>query len=159
ARCTIFENNVVASNGNFSAPANSTAASVPWGNGFVLIGTYADLITGNTITGNPSAGVMGFENPNPFPATPDTIYFQLAGNAVVGNIFSNNATSGDAAAADITVEGGGFGTMQSTNNCFSGNTLTATVPSNLEVSWGCDQQTTPNPGQGAINYIFALQTA
>ncbi len=159
ARCTIFENNVVASNGNFTAPANSIAASVPWGNGFVLIGTYADLIRGNVISGNPSTGILGLENPNPFPATADTIYFQFAGNAVVDNTFAGNATNPDAAAADITVEGGSFGTMQSTNNCFSGNTLTTTVPPLLEAAWGCDQETTPNPGGDAVGFIFALQTA
>ena len=159
ARCTIFENNIVSSNGNFSAPANSIAASVPWGNGFVLVGTYADLISGNSILGNPSAGILGFENPNPFPATADTIYFQLSGNAVVGNTFARNATNPDPSAADITVQGGSFGSMQSTNNCFSGNTLTTTIPPLLEGAWGCDQQTTPNPGSDAINYIFSLQTA
>jgi hypothetical protein len=52
ARCTVFKKNIVANNDNFSTPANSTTASVPWGNGFILIGTYADLLKDNAIYGN-----------------------------------------------------------------------------------------------------------
>ena len=54
-RCTIFQRNVVANNDNFQTPANSTTASIPWGNGFILIGTYADLIDDNTITATRAA--------------------------------------------------------------------------------------------------------
>ena len=158
-RCTIFKNNVVKNNSNFTTPANSTTAGIPWGNGFVLIGSYGDLIDSNMITGNPSAGVLGFENPNPFPPTADTVFFQLAGNRISNNTFSGNATNADANAADVVLVGGLFGTMQSTNNCATGNTLTKTVPANLQTAWGCDKTTTPNPGGDALSYVLALQTA
>ena len=69
-RCTIIRNNVIENNGNLTTPANSTAASIPWGNGIILIGTYADSIKRNTIRNNPSTGILGTENPDPFPPTP-----------------------------------------------------------------------------------------
>jgi len=34
---------------NFSTPANSTRASIPWGDAIILIGTYVDLIVNNWI--------------------------------------------------------------------------------------------------------------
>jgi hypothetical protein len=156
-RCTIFRNNMVINNGNWSAPANSTTAGVPWGFGFALLGAYADLIDSNTITGNPSAGILGIENPDPFPPTSTTLYFQLAGNQISNNMFSGNGTEQDPSAADIVLVGGDYGAKQSTNNCAVGNHLTKTVPANLETTWGCNNATTPNPGDAALTYVFAEQ--
>jgi uncharacterized protein DUF1565 len=150
---------MVVDNNNFSTPANSTAKSVPWGNGFVLVGTYGDLIDSNTITGNPSSGLLGFENPDPFPATADTVFFQLSGNKISNNTFSGNATNSDPNAADIVLAGGLFGTRQSVNNCLSGNTVGKTTPSDLATTWDCSNAMTPNPGGDALNYILALQAA
>jgi len=158
-RCTIFRNNTVASNDNFTTPANSTTASIPWGNGFILLGTYGDLVDGNTITGNPSAGVLALENPDPFPATPATVFFQLSANKISNNTFSANATNTDPSAADIVLAGGLFGAHMSVNNCVSGNTLTKTTPADLATTWDCSQSTTPNPGGDALNYILGLQAA
>ena len=159
SRCTVFKNNVVANNDNFTTPANSTAAQVPWGNGVVLIGTYADLVDSNMIMGNPSAGVLGFENPYPFPVTSSTVYFQLAGNRISNNTFSGNATNTDPNAADIVLVGGLFGSRMSTNNCVTGNTLTRTTPSDLATVNDCSNATTPVPGGDAFNYILTLQAA
>ncbi len=159
ARCTIFRHNVVANNDNFSTPANSTTASIPWGNGFILIGTYADLILGNEIVGNPSSGLLGLENPDPFPPTVNTVYFQLAGNKVVRNTFSANGSNPDPSAGDITLLGGLFGQMMSTNNCFASNTFATSAPADIEGTWGCQNSTTPNPGGAALGYVLGLQTA
>jgi nitrous oxidase accessory protein NosD len=158
-RCTIFKNNIVANNNNFTTPANTTAASIPWGAGFILIGTYADLVEGNTITGNSSAGILGFENPYPFPITDATVFFQLAGNKISNNTFSGNGTNSDPNAADIVLVGGLFGQRQSMNNCLTGNTLTKTTPPDLATTWDCSNSTTPNPGSDAFNYLLALQSA
>jgi hypothetical protein len=158
-RCTIFQNNIVTNNGNFTTPADSTAAAVPWGNGFVLAGTYADLLDSNMITNNPSSGVLGTENPDPFPPTSQTVYFQLAGNQISNNTFSGNATNSDPSAADVVLLGGVFGQMLSTNNCATGNTFTRTVPPNLQGAWNCSNMTTPNPGSAALSFVLALQTA
>jgi hypothetical protein len=158
-RCTIFQNNTVTNNGNFTTPADSTTASVPWGNGFALLGTYADLLDSNTITNNPSSGILGTENPDPYPPTSTTVYFQLAGNGITNNTFSGNATNTDPSAADIVLVGGAFGQQLSTNNCASGNTLASTVPANLQGAWSCTNATTPNPGTAALSYVLALQSA
>jgi hypothetical protein len=158
-RCTIFQNNTVTDNSNFTTPTDSATAQIPWGNGFVLLGTYADEVDSNTITNNPSSGVLGTENPDPFPPTSQTVYFQFAGNQITNNTFSGNATNTDPNAADIVLLGGAFGQKESTNNCASGNTLTKTVPANLQTGWSCTNQTTPNPGTAAINYVLALQSA
>ena len=64
--------------------------AAPWGVGIELPGDYADLVEGNTITNNPTDGVLAFEYPNPFPPGPTTIYFQLAGNKIANNTFSGN---------------------------------------------------------------------
>jgi hypothetical protein len=160
ARCTIFRRNVVAENDNFSAPATSTTASSPWGNGFTLVGTYADLISDNDIYGNPSSGVLGFENPDPFPPTASTVYFQLAGNKIVNNRFSANGTgSTDPNAGDITLIGGVLGQQLSVNNCASGNTLLTSSPADIEGTWSCRNRTTPNPGAAAVGYLLNLQAA
>ena len=158
-RCTIFQNNTVTNNGNFTTPTDTTTASIPWGNGFVLIGTYADLVDSNTITNNPSAGILGTENPDPYPPTSDTVYFQLAGNKISNNTFSGNATNPDPSAADIVLIAGAFGQKLSTNNCASGNTLTRTTPADLQTGWSCDNATTPNPGTAALAYELTLQSA
>jgi hypothetical protein len=158
-RCTIFQNNTVTNNGNFTTPSDSTTGSVPWGNGFVLVGTYADVVDSNTITNNPSTGVLALENPDPYPPTSQTVYFQLAGNKISNNTFSGNATNSDPNAADIVLAGGAFGQQQSTNNCVSGNMAARTVPANLEGAWSCTNTTTPNPGIAALSFILALQSA
>jgi hypothetical protein len=159
ARCTIFRRNIVANNDNFSTPANSTTASIPWGNGFILIGTYADLVQDNQIYGNPSSGLLGLENPDPFPPTPSTVYFQLAGNKILHNTFSANGSNPDPNAGDITLAGGLFGQQLSVNNCFARNTFQTSVPADIEGTWGCQNATTPNPGADAFFYILDLQSA
>jgi hypothetical protein len=155
-RCTIFRNNLVENNDNLSAPANATIQQVPWGNGFVMPGTYADLVQGNTIRGNPSFGILGFENPDPFPPTDKTVFFQFAGNRFSNNKLSGNG-AGTAQGADIGLLGGLFGQQLSVNNCFSGNTFSRSVPADIEGTWGCQNNTTPNPGSELLSTLLDLQ--
>jgi Protein of unknown function (DUF1565) len=162
-RCTIFKENLVEDNNNLEAPANESTAAAPWGVGIELPGDYADLVEKNTIKNNVNNGVLGFEYPNPFPPTIDTIYFQLAGNRISDNTFEGNGTSGLELAGDVTLQGGIFssGKSQSTMNCVSGNSFTAaTHPAEIEGTWGCQNNTTPPPnnGFGSIEYLLALQT-
>jgi hypothetical protein len=158
-RCTIFRNNVIEENNNLSTPANHSTAASPWGVGVELPGVYADLVEGNTIRNNANNGLLGFEFPNPFPPQENTIFFQLAGNRISDNTFSGNGTLGGAFAGDVSLEGGFFGQKKSTNNCLSGNTFTAaTFPAKIEETWGCQNSTTPNPGEPeSIAYILELQ--
>ena len=90
------------------------------------------------ISGNKNFGILGVENPVPFPPTADTIYFQLAGNA-----FTNNKVTGGGY-ADIALAGGLFGAKQSVNNCFAGNVFKTSLPADLS-PWSCSLATTPNP--------------
>jgi hypothetical protein len=155
-RCTIFRNNVVENNNNLTAPQDAGAEG-PWGVGVILPGTYADLVTHNTIRGNANYGLLGLEMPNPFPPTSSTIYFQFAGNRIDTNSFSGNATNAaNAQRADIGLEGGAFGSQQSVNNCLAGNTFQTAIPASPEGTWGCQNATTPNPGPGLVGEILAL---
>ena len=106
ARCTIFRNNVVEGNNNLRAPRSSGSAA-PWGVGFEWPGDYADLVRNNTIRNNVNFGILAFENPNPFPPTEDTIYFQVRRNKFAHNLLMNNGTR--SGGADIGLEGGLFG--------------------------------------------------
>jgi hypothetical protein len=155
-RCTIFRDNLVENNNNFTTPANATLRQVPWGNGFVMVGTYADLVEGNTIRGNSSFGILGFENPDPFPPKAKTVFFQLAGNRFSGNTLEDNGAK-VAQGADIGLLGGLFGQQLSVNNCFSGNAFSKSVPANIEGTWGCQNSTTPNPGSELLGTLLDLQ--
>jgi hypothetical protein len=154
ARCTVFRNNRIVDNGNISTPANNTLLGAPWGVGVLLPGTYADLVKDNVIRGNPNFGALVFEQPNPFPPTPQTVYFQAAGNRVSHNTFARNGTR--SGGADVGLEGGAFGGMNSLNNCFSANTFGSSIPANIQVSWGCQNATTPNGGTGLVAKILQL---
>jgi hypothetical protein len=153
-RCTIFRDNVIADNGNLDTPANATILGAPWGAGVMLPGDSGDLVEHNTIRGNPTFGVLIFEQPWPFPPTPETVYFQVAGNRVSDNRFTGNASQ--AGGADIGLEGGVFGSMNSVNNCFAGNTFTTSIPAGIEGTWGCQNATTPNAGSALSSEILAL---
>ncbi len=148
-RCTIFRRNVIMNNNNLTTPGNGTSLQLPWGVGLEPVGTYGDLFTDNTISGNKSFGILGVENPVPFPPTADTIYFQLAGNA-----FTNNTVSGGGY-ADIAIAGGLFGAKQSVNNCFDGNVFKTSLPADLS-PWSCALDTTPNPDPVAVQKLFEI---
>lgn len=154
AHCTIFRHDVIANNGNLSTPANNTLLGAPWGVGVMLPGDYADLVDHNTITGNPTFGVLVFEQPDPYPPTPQTIYFQAVGNRITNNRFTRNGTQ--SGGADIGLEGGVFGAQNSLNNCFAGNSFATSIPGGIEGAWGCQNATTPNGGPGLLSEVLAL---
>jgi hypothetical protein len=147
-RCTIFRRNTITGNNNLSTPESGGSAA-PWGVGVELPGDYADLFRDNVISGNDNFGVLAFENPNPFPPTSKTIFFQVSGNAFVHNTFRGNGT-------DIGLEGGLFGSRQSVNNCFARNTFTTSVPADIEGAWNCSHATTPNGDGSLIGPILNL---
>lgn len=167
-RCTVIRKNLIVENDNLTVPVNESTGVAPWGAGVELPGTYADLVAGNVIAGNPTDGVLGFEYPNPF--TPEngfqgTIFFQLAGNAISHNRFFDNGSRGGAFTGDLTLLGGfsdifGYPESHSENNCVRGNLFTgATFPAQITRTWGCQNKTTPSPGGGlpAIEYLVGLQ--
>ena len=146
-RCTAFQRNRIVSNGNLTAPTNSTTAQIPWGIGVLLLGAYGDLVRNNVITGNPNFGLLALENPVPFPPTPKSLYFQVSGNKVVSNTISGGTY------ADLALEGGLYGSKQSVNNCFSGNRIGKSLPADL-TAWSCSLQTTPNSDAATTNTLF-----
>lgn len=167
-RCTVIRKNLVVENDNLTVPVNGSTGVAPWGAGIELPGDYADLVTDNLIAGNPTDGVLGFEYPNPF--TPEngfegTLFFQLAGNRISHNLFLHNGSRGGAFTGDLTLLGGfseifGYPQSHSENNCVSGNRFTgATFPTEIEGTWGCQNETTPSPGGGlpAVEYLVGLQ--
>jgi hypothetical protein len=161
ARCTVFKENLVTENNNLETPVNGSTEIAPWGVGIELPGDLADLVEDNTITGNVNNGVLGFEYPNPFPPVASTIYFQLSGDKIANNTFSENGTSGGSYASDITLQGGLFPhkTFTSDNDCASGNTVPDGVfPAALETEWSCSHSTTPPPnnGEAGLEYVEVL---
>ncbi len=156
ARCTIFRHNLIADNANIHSPAEADVLQAPWGVGIEMPGTYADLVEDNTITGNPTFGLLAFEFPHPFPPTSRTVYFQLSGNRISHNRFSGNATR--SGGADIGLAGGAFGTKRSVNNCLSGNSFTTSIPAHIQGTWGCQHATTPNPGAALAFEILRLES-
>lgn len=149
SRCTIFRRNQVYDNNLVNGPANSGTSGLAWGSGIVLVGAYGDLIYGNKVYGNRNLGIVGFEYPSPFPPTADTIYFQLSGNRVEQNVVSGGSY------ADIAFEGGLFGSQQSVNNCFVGNTAAKTMPADLS-PWSCDLNQTPNPDAATAETVLGI---
>jgi hypothetical protein len=158
-RCTVLRHNLVLENNNLSVPAVGAPAG-NWGSGILLPGDYADLVEGNVIVGNANNGVLALEYPNPFPPTAETIFFQIAGNKVAGNLFLHNGYNptykGSQFAGDVMFTGGyselfGGPESHSVNNCVSANVLPdGTFPAHIEGTWGCQHETTPIPGYGAI---------
>jgi hypothetical protein len=146
-RCTIFRRNRIVNNNNLAAPANPFVIQLGWGVGLLALGAYGDLFLDNTISGNKNFGILAVEDPEPFPPTPETIYFQLQGNR-----FDHNRVSGGHY-ADIGIAGGVFGAKQSVNNCFNDNVYTTSIPADLS-PWSCANATTPNPDATATGQVF-----
>jgi hypothetical protein len=179
-RCTIYRKNLVTENNNLEAPANPSTEVAPWGVGVELPGVMADEVTENTITNNVNNGVLGFEYPNPYPprecdaqeveeaeekgeGCTKTIYFQLSGDKIANNTLENNGTNGSSPFnSQILLEGGLFPHKRYTsdNDCVSGNTFvgsTTTWPEEIEGKWGCQNTTTPPPGDPpALEYVEQL---
>jgi hypothetical protein len=152
-RCYVFRNNLVENNNNLRAP-ESGETDGSWGVGFEWPGDYADLVENNTIRNNVNFGILAHEYPHPFPPVAKTIFFQLSGNKFANNRLVNNGTR--SGGADIGLEGGLFGSQQSVNNCFSGNSFHSSIPANIEGTWGCQNATTPNGGTGLLGKLLQL---
>jgi hypothetical protein len=146
-RCTVFRRNRIVSNNNSTAPANSSTARLPWGVGVELPGVYGDLFSRNVISGNRNFGILGFEFPDPFPGTEQTVYFQLSGNR-----FERNTLRG--ARIDLGLAGGLFGARASLNNCVAGNLYRTSLPVDLG-PWSCANATTPNPDAATSGWILS----
>jgi hypothetical protein len=171
-RCTVIRNNLITENNNLTVPVNESTARVGFGVGVVLPGDYADLIEHNVISKNTNDGVIGIEVPIPFTPPPffnppfvGSIFFQLAGNKISNNQFLRNGHAhGGPFTGDVTLGSGANEIFQmvashSVNNCLSGNSFgDGTFPKGIQGTWGCQNNTTPNPGgaPGIYEYIAAV---
>jgi hypothetical protein len=147
-RCTIVRRNQIVSNNNLSVPSNTSSERPGWGIGIVLLGAYGDLIKGNVLVGNRNAGILGLEFPWWRPAGRRVPHFQLAGNRIEGNAVSGSRLG-------MAIEGGVFGSKRSTDNCFSENRYTRSLPADLK-QFACTRATTPNPSAAASTRILQL---
>jgi hypothetical protein len=165
-RCTVISHNLITENNNLTVPVNESTARAGFGTGVILPGDYADLVEQNLISNNANDGVFGIEFPNPFtpPTFEGTIFFQLAGNRISKNEFEHNGYRGGSPfTGDVALASGASEIFlgvesQSKNNCVSANSFSdATFPKNIQGTWGCQNNTTPNPGGGlpAYEYIQA----
>ena len=82
------------------------------------------------------------------------MYFQSSGDRVSDNRITGNAEL--SGTFDIGLEGGVFGTQNSVNDCFSGNTFATSSPADIEGTWGCQNATTPNGGADLFAEILTL---
>jgi hypothetical protein len=162
ARCTVIRHNLIIENNSLTVPVNGTTGQAAYGTGVILPGDYADLIEENVIANNANTGVFGLE----FGFwEPSFSFFQLAGNRISSNVFYNNGYHGGPFTGDVTLASGANEVFlgipsQSKNNCVSGNILPdATTPANIQETWGCQHETTPNPGGGLAAYEYAEQAA
>lgn len=166
-RCSIIRYNLITENNNLTVPVNGTTARAGLGAGVILPGDYADLVEKNVISNNSNDGVFGIEYPNPFtpPSFEGTIFFQLAGNRISNNVFLHNGYHGGPFTGDVTLASGASEIFlgiesQSKNNCVSGNLFTgATFPAKIQEKWGCQNNTTPNPGGAPAAYEYILAAA
>jgi hypothetical protein len=175
-RCTVIHDNLITENNNLTVPVNESTARVGFGVGVLLPGDYADLIEHNVISKNANDGLIGIEVPIPFlpplfefEVAPGvighSIFFQLAGNKVSNNQFLRNGhPHGGLFTGDVTLGSGAneifrMVPSESTNNCLSGNSFgDGTFPRGIQGTWGCQNNTTPNPGgaPGIYEYIAAV---
>ncbi len=157
ARCTVIRDNLITENNNSTVPVNGSTERAAFGNGIILPGTYVDLIEKNVITNNERTGLFGIELPvGPF-------IFQIAGNRISNNVFAHNGYRGGSRfAGDVTL-GSGFSEFfgvesTSKNNCVSANVLPdGTFPAKIQGTWGCQNETTPNPGGAPEIYEYIAQ--
>ena len=157
-RCEILRKNQVMHNDNLTVPTNGSTDVAPWGVGIELPGDYAVQVKGNTIADNPNDGVLGFEYPNPFPPTAETIFFQFAANQISNNWFQNNGYNESPLLSGSPFTGGGSaerlrGTLRGPDvavrkqlgqrQSFFGGDL----PSGPRQNLGLQQQEHPKPGR------------
>ncbi len=152
ARCTVIRNNVITENNSLTVPVNGSTDVGAWGAGIILPGDTADLVEKNVIANNANVGLFGLER------EVDGTIFQLSGNRISENLFFHNGYLGGPLDGDLALVSGyselvGAGESQSRNNCVSGNLFTdATFPAKVQGEWGCQHNTTPNPGGGLAAY-------
>lgn len=146
--CTIVEDNQVTGNDNVNAPAYGDIAP-PVGVGIEIDGGQYDTITGNTITGNGSWGIIVHDNADTlgqspharcqggYPGLPSAglCLLPARGNLIFGNTLGQDGTFGNPGNSDLATVGLIAGSAVP-RNCFYANNTTAgtltSVPGGIE---------------------------
>jgi plastocyanin len=129
-------NNLVENNNNFDAPAKVLEYPAI-GNGIVLGGGNNNLVEGNRISGHKYYGIMVISNI-------DKNFWQPSGNSVKNNVITNSGV------ADLALA-----SLSAGNNCFSGNTVSRTVPPFLQITHACDS-IFARAGAGDLSSVVVL---
>jgi hypothetical protein len=167
--CTIIEDNQVLDNNDANAPAYGITPAV--GVGIELNGGQYDTVTGNTITGNGSWGVLVNDNIDalghlvharcqggyPNLPSPGLCLLPARGNLVFGNTFSGNGAFGNPGNSDVATAGL-IASSAVPRNCFYANktvsgTLTS-VPIGIEEP-STDGQPCGKPGTSGDAALYA----
>jgi hypothetical protein len=145
--CTVWKNNFLHHNNNPNVPgagAGSLAGSGPIGSGFVLAGTRFIALSHNRVEDNGGWGVVVVDLPDQEtppsdigqncqgghyvipPGTPGQeplCWFNVVGNAVIGNTFKHNGYFGNPTNVDVAYDSTAYQNgLNNPGNCFKQNT-------------------------------------
>lgn len=142
---TIGPNNIIDSNNNLTAPGVGIQA-LYYGVGIALAGGQSNVVYGNTITDNATAGVV-------LVPLPSNNVYVAAGNMVWGNTITHKASQVDS--FDLAQ-----GASSGPNNCWSDNEFGTEAPVGLSTIWSCDvvagTWTTPPGGDPRVEAALGL---
>ena len=153
-RCTIFRHNVIEGNGNISTLPTRTSWARLGARAWCSAATTRTWSRTTRFATTPRSACSCWSAPTRSRLSPTRCTSSPRAIACPNNHITGNAKI--SGTYDIGLEGGVFGTMNSVNNCFSGNTFATSSPADIEGTWGCQNATTPNGGDTLFNEILAL---
>lgn len=166
--CWVFTHNFVHDNNNANVPTNGIAGNVPVGTGILLYAGRHDIITDNRFVNNGAWGVLLV--PYPDTETPPDIshceggadlstpasplcYYDVFGNEVANNRFSNNGYFDNQSNGDIGEDSGNSPNSNPDGNCYHDNVDTNAAltsdPSDIDSHNHCGASYSGDPNVGA----------
>ncbi len=149
---TLVANNLVEDNNHDNFARGGAASLLPPGVGILLLGTDNAEVTGNTVTGNNTAGIAVFSltGTGAFAENELDVGQLPEGNWVHDNTFANNGSAPDGMVADLGVPGGDIlWDVTGTNNRFDDPTASTFPPILPSNSW-------PAPLRSAYETILTM---